>query len=226
MRRLLLSTAIIVASASYVVGHDLGPASAGNQQLTAAVANPQQIAAASATPPPANDGGRTALTASLIVPTRGGEADENFAPPAQVAAAPVGGAPTNTPVPVPRPTLAPTTPTPTVQTPTLTANTITATPAATGQYADGTYTGPSVYAVYGQVQVQLVVSGGRVTAVNVLDYPNHTSRSRQISDYVLPRLRSQVIQNQSASVSFYSGATLTIRAFRTSLASALNAAHT
>ncbi len=74
--------------------------------------------------------------------------------------------------------------------------------------------------------MRITVSGGRVTNVDVLDYPNHTNRSHQISSIVLPRLTSQVIQNQNASVSFISGATLTVRAFRTSISSALNAAHT
>lgn len=233
MRRLLLSTAVIIASAGYVVSHDLA-ADRPSQRLVASATAPQQVAAAAPSvgdSPPAlpsddDDGGRFAFGGSLLLPTRHEDSDDDehgpFTAPvmadataaaAQAAAAAAAAAPVT---PTPRPETAATT------APATAANPVTV--AAAGQYADGTYTGPSVYAVYGQVQVQIVVNGGRVTAVNVLDYPAHTRRSQQISDAVLPRLKSQVIQNQDARVSFISGATLTVRAFASSLASALGAA--
>jgi uncharacterized protein with FMN-binding domain len=39
-------------------------------------------------------------------------------------------------------------------------------------YTDGVYTGPSSDAYYGIVQIQVLVQGARVTALNLLKYPN------------------------------------------------------
>lgn len=94
-------------------------------------------------------------------------------------------------------------------------------PAAAGQYADGSYTGSAADAYYGNVQVRAVVSGGKLTAVQILQYPNDRSTSRYINSQALPYLEQEAIAAQSASVNTVSGASDTSQAFRESLASAL-----
>lgn len=117
-------------------------------------------------------------------------------------------------------------PAPTTQAPTQTTkSTPTPTPAPTpkktGQYTDGSYTGASVNAYYGYVQVRATVSGGRISNVQFLQYPNDRSTSREINSQAMPYLTQEAISAQSANVDIVSGATDTSNAFRQSLASAL-----
>ncbi len=96
-------------------------------------------------------------------------------------------------------------------------------PVASG-YKDGTYTGPSVNAFYGDVQVQVIISGGRIKTVNFLNYPSDRRTSVRINSFAVPYLQSEAIQAQSANVDVISGATLTSEAFMMSLQSALDSA--
>ena len=93
-----------------------------------------------------------------------------------------------------------------------------------GQYIDGTYTGPVVNAYYGYVQVQATVSNGRISDVQFLQYPNDRSTSRYINSQAMPILASEAVQAQSASVDGVSGASDTSAAFEQSLSSALGQA--
>jgi uncharacterized protein with FMN-binding domain len=103
------------------------------------------------------------------------------------------------------------------------ATVATAAPASLTGYADGTYTGSQVNALYGVVQVKLVVQGGQISDVQVLSHPtgNH---SDQINARAVPLLTQEAISKQSANVQVVSGATLTSNAFMQSLQSALNQA--
>jgi uncharacterized protein with FMN-binding domain len=92
------------------------------------------------------------------------------------------------------------------------------------RYRDGRSTGPAVDAYYGVVQVQAVIRGGRVVAVNVLRHPSHSWTSRSINSRALPRLEQEVISAQSADVHAVSGATLTSDAFVRSMNEALRQA--
>ena len=106
-----------------------------------------------------------------------------------------------------------------------TANQIpTATPIPQGKYKNGTYTGDSVDAFYGLVQVQVVVQNGKITDVSFLQYPSDRQTSREISSQAMPYLKQEAIQAQSANVDIVSGATQTSEAFRQSLQSALDKA--
>lgn len=91
-------------------------------------------------------------------------------------------------------------------------------------YRDGTYTGLSADAYYGSVQVAVVIQGGNLVSVQVLNYPSDRSTSRHINSRALPALRQEAIQSQSAKIDVVSGATLTSRAYRKSLDAALSAA--
>lgn len=85
-------------------------------------------------------------------------------------------------------------------------------------------TGDVVQTRYGPVQVQLSVSGGKVTAASVLQYPSGDPRSSQISSYALPVLADETVSAQSSSIDMVSGATFTSTGYIQSLQSALDQA--
>lgn len=95
--------------------------------------------------------------------------------------------------------------------------------AATGA-ADGTYAGTTVSTRFGDVQVQVTISGGSISDVTALQLTDHDGRSVSISNRAAPILRDEVLQAQTASVSFVGGATYTSSAYLQSLQAALDAA--
>jgi uncharacterized protein with FMN-binding domain len=127
--------------------------------------------------------------------------------------------PTGTPVaqgtPTPTLTSAPTA----TQTPTPTP-----TPKPRGQYKDGSYTGTVQDAFYGNLQVRVVISGGKITNVVFLQFPNDNRTSQYINSQADPMLAQEAIQVQSAQVDIISGASASSQAFQASLADALSQA--
>jgi uncharacterized protein with FMN-binding domain len=96
--------------------------------------------------------------------------------------------------------------------------------AASGQYADGVYTGPAIDAYYGIVQIQAIVQNGRLAAIKVLRYPSDRRTSVAINRQALPMLRDEVISAQTSEVDIISGATFTSEGFILSLRGALGGA--
>ena len=96
--------------------------------------------------------------------------------------------------------------------------------AATTGAADGTYAGATVSTRFGDVQVQVTISGGAISDVTALQLTDHDGRSVSISNRAAPILRDEVLQAQTASVSFVGGATYTSSAYLQSLQAALDAA--
>lgn len=96
--------------------------------------------------------------------------------------------------------------------------------ASNGIYKDGTYTGISANAYYGNIQVEAVINGGKLTDVQFLDYPQDRRTSIRINRQAMPYLKKEAIQAQSANVDTVSGASDSSGAFRQSLASALSQA--
>jgi uncharacterized protein with FMN-binding domain len=90
--------------------------------------------------------------------------------------------------------------------------------------ADGSYTGSSVSTRFGPVQVQITVSGGRITAAQAVDYPSENHRDQQINQYAIPQLVSETISAQSANIDMISGATYTSDGYIRSLQSAIDQA--
>lgn len=86
---------------------------------------------------------------------------------------------------------------------------------------DGTYSGKSVSTQWGDVQVQIKVSGGKITAVNVLKYPSDNDHSQQINDQALPVYKKEAVEAQSADIQQVSGATVTYEGFTQSLQNAI-----
>lgn len=89
----------------------------------------------------------------------------------------------------------------------------------------GTFTGADVMTPYGDVQVKVVVSGGRLADVQAVHLPSDRARSEMISQYAGPQLRQEAIQARSANIDVVSGATFTSEAYIQSLGDALHRAH-
>lgn len=96
--------------------------------------------------------------------------------------------------------------------------------AASGS-GSGTFAGSVSQTRFGNVQVQITVSAGKITDVTALQLTDEDRRSVSISNRAAPLLRSEVLQAQSANVQSISGATVTSDGYLSSLQSALDAAH-
>ncbi len=91
-------------------------------------------------------------------------------------------------------------------------------------HATKTYKGPVVNMQWGPVQVTIVVKGKKKIVNVKATAPTHRAQSAQINNLALPLLRAEVLQAQNAKIASVSGATLTYRAYVTSLKGALKAA--
>lgn len=87
-----------------------------------------------------------------------------------------------------------------------------------------TFIGDAVNTRYGPVQVQIVVSGGKVVTSEVTQVPWNDHKDIQINSYAVPILNSEAVAAQSAQIDMVSGATYTSDAYITSLQSALDQA--
>ncbi|SCL68578.1 Uncharacterized protein, contains FMN-binding domain [Micromonospora citrea] len=91
-----------------------------------------------------------------------------------------------------------------------------------------TVTGPVVENEYGNVQVQITLSGTRIVDVVALELPEETAQSDQRSEQVDGRYSGSsglVVQRQSADVDTVSGATATSDAYKQSLQAAIDRAN-
>jgi len=113
---------------------------------------------------------------------------------------------------------------PIVTTPPATTPPSTAAPAAPLPAGSQVVTGPDVPNRYGDVQVQLTLSGGKITDVTALQLPFDRQRSNEISQIAGPMLRSEVLQVQSANIDIISGATYTSQGYAQSVQAALDQA--
>jgi uncharacterized protein with FMN-binding domain len=94
-----------------------------------------------------------------------------------------------------------------------------------GTSGPASYTGTAADTRWGPVQVQITVSGGKISASRAVQYPQGTSRDAQINGSALPVLDQEVLQQQSASIDTVSGATVTSDGYLQSLQSAIDQAH-
>jgi uncharacterized protein with FMN-binding domain len=92
-------------------------------------------------------------------------------------------------------------------------------------YKDGSYTGTAASNVYGTVQVQAVIAGGKLTSINFLQMPSG-GNSSVVTAMAQPALLQEAVKAQSAQVDTVSGATQTSEGFEQSLSSALTQAQT
>ena len=77
---------------------------------------------------------------------------------------------------------------------------------------------------WGDVQVTITVTDGKITAVDVPTYPTANGKDRQINASALPILKQETLSAQSADIDMVSGATVTSEGYVESLQSALDQA--
>ncbi len=116
-----------------------------------------------------------------------------------------------------------TTTTSTAPTPGDTSTTTTIAPTTTEAPQTITIVGDAVGSPYGPFQVQISVANGKVVDIQTLAYPQDR-RSQAINQQVLPYYTAAAIDTQSTDFNGISGATITWRSWRASLASAMDAA--
>jgi uncharacterized protein with FMN-binding domain len=95
-------------------------------------------------------------------------------------------------------------------------------PAAVPQHL--TVNGDAVDTQWGPVQVQVTLSGSKITAVRVLRQPDGNQRDFEINSYAIPQLKSETLRAQSANIDSVSGASVTSDGYIQSLQSALDLA--
>ena len=89
---------------------------------------------------------------------------------------------------------------------------------------NGTFTGAAESTQFGDVQVQAVISGGKLTNVVVLQVPDRGGYEDQIVQVAVPELKTEALSAQSANIDVVSGATYTSQGYAESLQSALDQA--
>ena len=86
-------------------------------------------------------------------------------------------------------------------------------------------TGAVASTQWGPVQVELTVAAGKITQVDVVQYPSGNPKDQEINDYALPILVQETTDQQSADIDMVSGATVTSVGYIQSLQSALDQAN-
>jgi uncharacterized protein with FMN-binding domain len=93
-------------------------------------------------------------------------------------------------------------------------------------YKDGTYTSDVAETLYGNVQISIVIVGGKISDVVFVQMPDKDDgRSRQLTAMSKPLLRATTLDKQSDQIDFVTGATSTSYGYQESLQSALDKAH-
>ena len=80
-------------------------------------------------------------------------------------------------------------------------------PATSPAVMNGTFTGPSVFVNYGNVQVQITVVNGRITDAIAVKAPS--GRNDRYTNMAVPILKQQTLAAQSANIKGASGASYT-----------------
>ena len=91
--------------------------------------------------------------------------------------------------------------------------------ATTPAAINGTFTGPSVFARYGDVQVKITVVNGRITDAAAVKAPS--GKNDRWTNMAVPILKAQTLAAQSANIQGASGASYTSYGWQTSLQGAL-----
>ena len=92
-------------------------------------------------------------------------------------------------------------------------------PATSPSAINGTFTGPSVFVNYGNVQVKITVVNGRITDAVAVVAPS--GRNDRYTNMAVPILKAQTLKAQSANIQGASGASYTSYGWQTSLQGAL-----
>ncbi|MBV7695790.1 FMN-binding protein [Streptomyces sp. TRM70350] len=92
------------------------------------------------------------------------------------------------------------------------------TPSSSGTSTSRVVAGPTVNTEKGPVQVEVTFEGGEITAVRMLQQPDHPQTTAAV-----PTLIEETLQAQSADVDSVSGATITSEGYKESLQAAIDA---
>lgn len=115
------------------------------------------------------------------------------------------------------------TPSSTAKSPAGTKPSATAKPSAAKQAATTrVITGSVADTQYGPMQVQVTVTGGRITKVTTLQQTDLGSYSNQVDSVAIPQLTQETLAAQSAKIDAVSGASYTSQGYIQSLQSALD----
>ncbi len=92
-----------------------------------------------------------------------------------------------------------------------------------------TFTGSSVrvsegFRTFGNVQVQVTITNGKITKLVAVDYPHRDPQSSEISQYSIPVLGQEVLKAQGTNIDIVSGATYTTQSYAQSVQAALDQA--
>jgi uncharacterized protein with FMN-binding domain len=98
----------------------------------------------------------------------------------------------------------------------------TATPSSAASSRAGTASGDAIPTRYGNAQVRVTVSGGKITKIEPLQLQGNDPKSVMISSSAEPLLRESALTKQSAAIDAVSGATITSASYEASLQSALD----
>ena len=107
---------------------------------------------------------------------------------------------------------------PSLGTATTEAATSASTPSAAAGSGNTVVKGSTVQTEKGPVQVQVTFQGSRISAVKMLQQPNHPQTTAAV-----PQLISETLEAQSADIDTVSGATITSDGYRESLQAAIDA---
>jgi uncharacterized protein with FMN-binding domain len=87
-----------------------------------------------------------------------------------------------------------------------------------------TVSGDAIDTRFGPVQIQLTLTGGKITKVTALQLPNDRQRDLEIDNFAVPQLTQETLSAQNAQIDAVSGATYTSEGYIQSLQSALDKA--
>ncbi len=85
--------------------------------------------------------------------------------------------------------------------------------------------GNPIDALYGKIQIQVIIKNGKLQDIKIIDYPKETDYSEQLNNQALPQLIQETINLQNININTISGATETSNGFIKSLKSALKKAN-
>ena len=88
-----------------------------------------------------------------------------------------------------------------------------------------TYAGDAVMTRFGNVQVQITVQSGKITAAEVLQVPWNDRHDQMINSAAVPVYNQEAVSAQSAQIDVVSGATYTWDGYTQSLQSAIDQAN-
>ncbi|MGD9955678.1 MAG: FMN-binding protein [Candidatus Nanopelagicales bacterium] len=216
MRRALLVTVGTVAGLASVLSYSDGTVGIASDLASASDGTAEGLGAPPADEPAADESPSADASTSAKPKPKPSATKKPTAKPSKAAAttqaaAPADPAPAQTsaaPKPAPSKTTAKPTPKPT--------------PTPTKKLPNGDFVGSAVSHKYGTVQVGIRVVDGVITKAWAARYP--TGESAPYSEFAIPKLVKETVGTKRAGVAAVSGATLTSKAWVSSLASAMSKA--